>query len=62
VAEEATEWQQEKEWEKHDVPAADDENHRGEHESPKREAHRAGQRSSVYGSGVPDLARPRLIM
>jgi hypothetical protein len=43
------------------VPAADDEDHSGEHEAPQREAHLA-QRSSVYGSRLPDLANPRLSM
>jgi hypothetical protein len=61
MPEEPAEWQQEEKWQEQNVPAADDEDHSGEHEAPQREAQLA-QRSSVYGSRLPDLANPRLSM
>jgi hypothetical protein len=43
------------------VPAAGDEHDSGEQQSPQGKAH-SRYRSSVYGSRLPDFARPRLIM
>jgi hypothetical protein len=46
MPEQSAEWQQEKERQKQDVPAADNEDDSGEHESPKRKAHRG---SAIVG-------------
>jgi hypothetical protein len=43
------------------VPAAGDKPDSGEHQSPQSKAHSL-YRASVYGSRLPALARPRLIM
>jgi hypothetical protein len=39
VTEEAAEGQQEEKGQEHDVPAAEDEDHSGEHEAPEGKAH-----------------------
>jgi hypothetical protein len=57
----SAERQKEEQRQKQDVPAADNEDDSGEHDSPHGKAH-AFYRSSVYGSGLPAFARPRLIM
>jgi hypothetical protein len=41
VTEKAAQGQQEEEGQEQDVPAADDEDHSGEHKAPERKAHRA---------------------
>jgi hypothetical protein len=62
VSEQTAEWQQEEERQEEDVPTADDEDRSSEHEPPECKAHGRAQRSSVYGSRLPDLANPRLSM
>jgi hypothetical protein len=61
VCEQSAQWQDKKEGEEEDVPAADDKHDSGEHQSPQGEAHPL-YLSSVYGSRLPAFARPRLIM
>jgi hypothetical protein len=61
VCEQSAQWQDKKEGEEEDVPAAGDKHDSGEHQSQDGKAH-ALYRSSVYGSRLPAFARPRLIM
>jgi hypothetical protein len=61
MREQSAEWQDKKEGEQEDVPAAGDKHHSGEQQSPQGKPH-PRYRSSVYGSRLPAFASPRLIM